>query len=29
LTFEKDANGKVTGFNGYEPGDGEFQATRK
>lgn len=29
VTFEKDAEGKVTGFNGYQPGDGEFEAKRQ
>jgi poly(3-hydroxybutyrate) depolymerase len=29
LTFEKDAEGKVTGFVGYQPGDGDFEAKRQ
>jgi dienelactone hydrolase len=29
VTFERDASGTVTGFTGYEPGDGDFEAKRK
>jgi dienelactone hydrolase len=29
VTFETDAAGKVTGFTGHQPGDGDFEATRK
>jgi hypothetical protein len=29
VTFEKDSAGKVTGFTGHQPGDGDFEATRK
>ena len=29
LTFEKDAGGKVTGFTGYQPGDGDFEAKKQ
>jgi hypothetical protein len=29
VTFEKDAAGKVTGFTGHQPGDGDFEARRK
>jgi dienelactone hydrolase len=29
VTFEKDASGKVTGFVGHQPGDGDFEAKRQ
>jgi dienelactone hydrolase len=29
VTFEKDTAGRVTGFTGHQPGDGDFEATRK
>jgi dienelactone hydrolase len=29
VTFEKDAAGKVTGFTGHQPGDGDFEGKRK
>jgi dienelactone hydrolase len=29
VTFLKDASGKVTGFVGHQPGDGDFEGTRK
>jgi len=29
VTFEKDANGNVTGFTGHQPGDGDFEGRRK
>jgi dienelactone hydrolase len=29
VTFERDAAGKVSGFTGHQPGDGDFEATRK
>ena len=29
VTFEKDASGKVTGFTGHQPGDGDFEAKRQ
>ncbi len=29
VTFEKDASGKVTGFTGHQPGDGDFEAKKQ
>ena len=29
VTFEKDATGKITGFVGHQPGDGDFEAKRQ
>ena len=29
ITFARDASGKVTGFSGYQPGDGDFEAARQ
>jgi dienelactone hydrolase len=29
VTFDRDASGKVTGFSGYQPGDGDFEAARQ
>jgi hypothetical protein len=29
ITFENDAAGKVTGFTGHQPGDGDFQAMKQ
>jgi hypothetical protein len=29
ITFEKDGTGKVTGFTGHQPGDGDFQAKKQ